>query len=375
MIKVTLRKRPITDNRQTLYLDFYPAIQNPVNGEQTRREYLGLYIFNKPRNPFDISHNKETLKMAEMKRLQRYNELNKPEVYNTFELDQLKKKEIGDSSFSDYFKKLVLKWQHTNHDTMVSMSKHLNVFAGDELKFSDITEKFCNGFKDYLITAVNISNKIPISQNTASLYFSKFKAVLRQAYKEGYLPTYLNDKLGSIKTNETRRNYLSMDELNKLVKAPCTNPILKRAALFSALTGLRFSDIEKLTWHEVEVIDGNYLLNFTQRKTGFVEALPISQQAANFLGIQSEYKPFEGLRYDTYQNRLLLRWITAAGITKKITFHCFRHTFATLQLSNGTDIYTVSKLLGHRDLKTTQVYAHVLSQAKREAVNRIKLDI
>ena len=60
-----------------------------------------------------------------------------------------------------------------------------------------------------------------------------------------------------------------------------------------------------------------------------------------------------------------------AGITKHITFHCGRHTFAVLQLSLGTEIYTLSKLLGHRELKTTQVYAQIMDEKKREAVNRI----
>ena len=72
---------------------------------------------------------------------------------------------------------------------------------------------------------------------------------------------------------------------------------------------------------------------------------------------------------------LFFQWIGAAGITKDITFHCFRHTYAVLQLANGTDIYTVSKMLGHRDLKTTQIYAKVIDRSKKEATNKIILDI
>ncbi|MTT07048.1 tyrosine-type recombinase/integrase, partial [Proteus mirabilis] len=68
-------------------------------------------------------------------------------------------------------------------------------------------------------------------------------------------------------------------------------------------------------------------------------------------------------------------WLKAAGITKHITFHCFRHTFATLQLFYGTDIYTVSKLLGHRELKTTQIYTKVVDDAKRRAVNKITIEL
>lgn len=70
----------------------------------------------------------------------------------------------------------------------------------------------------------------------------------------------------------------------------------------------------------------------------------------------------------------MANWIAEAGITKAITFHCVRHTYATLQLSHGTDMFTVSKLLGHRDLKTTQVYAKIIDRTKREAANKIKID-
>lgn len=68
-------------------------------------------------------------------------------------------------------------------------------------------------------------------------------------------------------------------------------------------------------------------------------------------------------------NVALTQWMCKAGITKHITFHCGRHTYATYLLTQGEDIYTVSKLLGHRELKTTQVYAKVIDQKKRDAVN------
>ena len=256
------------------------------------------------------------------------------------------------------------------------MENHLIKFAGKDLTFADITEKFCNGFKDYLMTAKNLKSKIrnlPVGKNTASLYFTKFKNVLRAAYKDDKIPLYLNDKIGSIGLDETRRNYLTMDELNKLVKTPCAHEVVKRAAIFSALTGLRFSDIEKLSWNEVKVVSGDYSLEFTQRKTKGIETLPISEQAVSMLGARDQVRPFEGLVYNSYKNEFLKKWVASAGISKKITFHCFRHTFATLQLNAGTDIYTVSKLLGHRDLKTTQVYEKVINKTKREAVDRITL--
>jgi len=176
-----------------------------------------------------------------------------------------------------------------------------------------------------------------------------FKATLNQAHKDGCLQVDLSRRLTSIKSAETHRNFLTIEELNSLVKAPCKDSLLKRAALFSALTGLRHCDIIKLVWAELEYIDGNgYFIKFTQQKTGNIETMPISEQAFGLLGERKEPtdKIFQGLAYSAYYNKQLYQWIGAAGITKDITFHCFRHTFATLQLSNGTDIYTVSKNAG-----------------------------
>ncbi|HVX01157.1 MAG TPA: site-specific integrase [Candidatus Babeliaceae bacterium] len=377
--KVKLRQKAISGNRYSLYLDFYPAIAHPETGELTRREFLGLYIYEKPKTPVDKQHNKETLLTAEQIRQKRDNSLNKPEIYTGYELEQLKIKEKGEQDFVVYFKKLADKRKASNYDNWASAYNYLVTFTDGNLKFADLNETFCNDFRDYLLTTKSLrSDKTKLSQNSALSYFNKFKATLKQVYKDGYLKTDLNAIVENIKAAETHRNFLTIEELNQLVKTDCKNPIMKRAALFSALTGLRYSDIEKLLWSEIEHIEGNgYFIKFKQQKTKGVEMMPISEQAYSFLGErrQATDKAFEGLAYSAYSNKQLANWIGLAGIAKDITFHCFRHTFATLQLSNGTDIYTVSKLLGHRELKTTQVYAKIIDKTKREAVNKIKLDV
>lgn len=377
--KVKLRTKAISGNRQSLYLDFYPAIPHPETGAPTRREFLGLYLFDKAKEPVDKQHNKDTLQVAEQIRQKRENHLNKPEVYTGYELEKLKIKEKAEKNFVEYFKKLADKRKASNHDNWISAYNYLETFTRGILKFADLDEKFCNAFKDYLLTTKsNKSSKTTLSQNSAFSYFNKLKATLKQAYKDGYLQADLNAKVEPIKQAETRRNFLTIEELNKLVKTECNNPLLKRAALFSALTGLRFSDIQKLVWGEIyHSVENGYSIQFTQQKTKGVEVLPISQQAYQLLGEpkRSTDKVFEGLTYSAYENKHLYQWIGAAGITKDITFHCFRHTFATLQLSKGTDIYTVSKMLGHRELKTTQIYAKVIDQTKREAADKIKLEL
>lgn len=377
-VKVKLRKKKITGNRESLYLDFYPAIPHHTTGELTRREFLGLYLFEKPKNLIDKQHNKDTQTVAEHIRQKRDSELNKPEIYTGYEKEQLKIKERGERDFIEYFKELANKRKATNFDNWVSSMHYLVKFTNGKLKFSDVNEKFCNDFKEYLLTTKSTrSTAVTLSQNSAVSYFNKLKATLKQAYKDGYISFDLNVKVAPIKQAETQRRYLTLEELNALVKTECPNPILKRSALFSALTGLRFSDIQKLVWGEIEHVEGQgYFIHFKQKKTRGVEVLPISEQAFNLLGERGETTAnvFEGLIYSAYQNTHLLKWITRAGITKEITFHCFRHTYATLQLSLGTDIYTVSKLLGHRELKTTQVYAKIIDQTKRTAADKIKLD-
>lgn len=382
--KVSLRQKKISKGRKSLYLDFYPPIPHPETGEPTRREFLGFYIYEKAKTPIDKQHNTETLKIGESIRQKRENFLNKPEIYSQYEKEQLKLKELSEQCFIEYFTKLTNKRIGSNRLSWVSTLKYLDSFTNGSLKFADLNQKIFEDFKEYLLTTKsNKSNKTTLSQNSAVSYFNKVKAALKQAYKDGILQYDLNAKVKPIKAAETRREYLTLDELNKLVKTPCNDVLLKRAALFSALTGLRFSDIQKMTWGELEYINGQgYFLNFNQKKTKGVEVLPISEQAYSLtVGTENpkdmpQDKPvFEGLKYSAYHNKHLFQWIGAAGITKDITFHCFRHTFATLQLFNGTDIYTVSKMLGHKDLKTTQVYAKIVDEAKRTAANKIKLDM
>lgn len=383
-IKVTLRQKKISKGRKSLYLDFYPPIPHPETGEPTRREFLGLYIFEKPKTPIDKQHNSETLKIGESIRQKRENFLNKPEIYSEYEKEQLRLKELGEQCFVEYFQELANKRQSSNHDNWNAALNYLKSFTNGKLRFADLNEKFLEDFKEYLLTTKsNRSKKTTLSRNSAVSYFNKVKATLKQAYKDGILQTDLNAKVKPIKAAETRREYLTLEELNKLVKTPCSDSLMKRAALFSALTGLRFSDIQKMTWGELEYIkEQGYFLNFNQKKTKGVEVLPISEQAYSLTegkenpnDMSQDKQVFEGLKYSAYHNKHLFQWIGAAGITKDITFHCFRHTYATLQLFNGTDIYTVSKMLGHKDLKTTQIYAKIVDDTKRKAADKIKLDM
>jgi integrase len=158
----------------------------------------------------------------------------------------------------------------------------------------------------------------------------------------------------------------------------CKNELMKKAFIFACLTGLRFSDIQKLKWSEMQhSAELGHYIRFVQQKTKGSETLPISDEAYNLLGAKGAQPEvvFPDLIYSDSRNADLYRWMVKAGIEKHITFHCARHTYATLQLTLGTDIFTVSKLLGHRHLKTTQIYANVIDEKKTVAANKINIGL
>jgi integrase len=213
-----------------------------------------------------------------------------------------------------------------------------------------------------------------LSVNSAASYFIKFKSVLSAGVKKNLFAQNPSRNVANISPQDTHKEFLSLEELQKLAITPFKYEDLRRASLFSALTGLRFSDILKLVWGEIHFSDSQgYHIRFTQQKTGTVETLPISEDAFELLGERGSpsEKVFKSLKKP--QCMYLPIWAAKAGIDKNITFHSFRHTYATLQLTLGTDIYTVSKMLGHKNLQTTQIYAKIIDQKKRDAADRIKL--
>jgi integrase len=377
--KVTLRKKKISGGRLSLYLDYYPAIPHPETGEPTRRKFLGLYILEKPKTPLDKQDNKETLRQAEIRCSNERNALNKAEIYTEYEKERLEQIEKGKQDFIPYFEQLANKRKSSNHDNWVSAGNYLRKFTGGSIQFKELNERFCEDFKEFLLNTKSLkSTKTKLKRNSAVSYFNKVKAALREAFNDGFLSYDLNRKVSSIKPEEVNRQYLTLDELKKLAETPCNNPLLKRVALFSALTGLRHSDIKKLTWGEVQKYESGIMhLKFRQKKTKGAEEIPIGDEVVVLMGERGakEDKVFPGLNYSAYENKHLYQWIGLAGIDKEITFHCFRHTYAVLQLEYGANIYDLSQLMGHRNVKTTQMYSQIVDRKKHEAANRIKLNV
>jgi site-specific recombinase XerD len=353
----------VSGAKESLYLDFYPPIRDPFTMRMTRRESLGIYIYAKPKNEMEREFNQEMIMKGEVIRGLRVQSLINEEFGF---LDVNKKK----ANFLAYFKTKAEK----KDQKWMKVYLHFYKFVNGKCSFGDVTVELCNKFRDYLLNAHHLKRKNQkISQNSAAGYFSTFRALLKIAYKEKFFRENLNDFLESIDTTDVKIEYLTLEEVKKLVETPCKIPVLKDASLFSCLTGLRISDILNLEWKNiVPASEGGYCLRLRTEKTETETTLPISDEALKLCGERSEGKVFKGLkRFMVFQP--LKNWVEDAGITKHITFHCFRHTFATLQIALGTDIYTVSKMLTHKNVSTTQIYADLVNAKKRESANKISL--
>ena len=406
-VSVKLRKSEFR-NEWYLYLEAYPVFKPGHDKPCREREYLNRIITTpiwdktrparlndygvqtyKPKrdmNGIIICRSKadrETCVFADNVRILRQREYDNTELYSDTEQAMVEKKARGQADFIEYFGKQAAK-RHKNDSKSIGVNwdrAHdlLKIFTKDKpLPFAQIDMHLIESFRDFLLKAPRGGNKSgTISQNTASTYFTLFKAALHQAFIDSYFDVDIAAKVKGISGVESRREYLTIEELNKLAATPCEYPMLKKAAFFSALTGLRHSDIRKMTWKELSVEGDHYRINFTQRKTGGVEYMPISEQAYLICGEPAEPDRlvFEGLQDPSWINRPVKKWIEAAGIKKHITFHCFRHSYATNQLTEGTDLYTVSKMLGHTNIRTTQIYAKVVDSKKEEAAQAIKLDL
>jgi integrase len=366
-MKVTLRQRT-KGNKVTLYLDYY---------HQGKRNYehLQLTLIPEPKKgkltKEQKEENRKNLSLAEAIRSKRHLEMQNG-IYGFQDHGKMK------GSFLRYFEYLTesKKDSHGNYGNWDSVMKHLKKYCKHDVTFSQVDKAWLDGFKEYLMKHARTPANQPLSQNSQSSYFNKLKAALKQALKDEIIQRNPADLVESIKPGEPEREFLTLEELQAVAKAECEIPLLKTAFLFSAMTGLRWSDIHKLVWSEVQHSkEVGYYIRFRQKKTKEVETLPISEQAFGYLGERGnpEDHVFIGLKYSAWHNQKLQQWVMRGGVTKTITFHCARHTYATLQITFGTDIYTVSKLLGHKHLKTTEIYAKVVNSLKIEAANKIKI--
>lgn len=371
-MKITLKKKKINNDKLSLYIEYYKGSQLDKDGKRIHIrdfEYLKLYLHQNPKTAAEKKENKE-------------NELLSKQILSIREAEFFQGKfDIKNTSkskrrFLDYFSEKAEEKVDSpkNYGNWTATLVHLKRCISPNLLFEEIDENFVKRVRNYFEKEAKTKSDTLLSLNSKYSYYNKFKASLRAAFDDGYLSINFASKTKSFEQAESQREYLTHQELQVLASTVCKYDVLKRAFIFSCLSGLRWSDINTMVWSEVRDEDnGVSRVNFRQEKTEGVEYLYISAQARGLLGERQHpsERVFKGLKYGAVYNNEIVRWCNRAAISKHVTFHSARHTNAVLLLENGADIYTVSKRLGHREIRTTAIYAKIVDQKMKEAANLI----
>ncbi|MCB9211511.1 MAG: site-specific integrase [Ignavibacteriales bacterium] len=321
-----------------LFFDYY-------HKGKRKQESLGLSF-----NPKNRSERKEQLVKAEkIKRIK----------LNQFENDEF---DFLDTSKRDLYLIPYIEPFATKKAYYYSTLLHLKNYTTKKIRFRDIDETWLRGFQDHLLNTT-------LHNNSASFYFSKLRELLFRASREGYIKRVIIENVRNIKRIESKREFLTIEEIDKLFKTPLKDKELKRAFLFSCNTGLRQVDVRLLKWSNIE----NDEIKIRQKKTKEYVFIPLSPTAKELLynnektNIANEYVFSLGKDRATI-NRKLSRWFKSAKIEKIASYHISRHSFATMCITQGMDLYRVSKLLGHKDIKTTQIYTNLVDMKRKEAI-------
>lgn len=372
---IKLRVKNLKNGNQSLYLDIY---------WQGKRTYQFLHLYLVPEvTEQTIVQNQEVVRQALLIKSRKIINLlgNMPKHEGK---RAIRKYDLLDfiQKYADERKPKTGNCTRGRYGSIISLKKHLIKFGAKNTLVGEVDVKFVERFIEYLREAHDLhpNRKKPskLSEGTIYLMYSILRSITIELYKKKLIPQNPYSLLPSqfrLKRPESTRNYLSKSELAKVIQSECKYPQLKEAFLFSCFTGLRKSDILSLTWEEIIRENGKIFIQKKIQKTQRWLKIPLSLQAMLWLP-KRPGRSMKGIIFDeishSAMSKQLKTWLgTIKNLNKEITFHCGRHTFATLELSFGASLYTVASLLGHKNITTTQVYAKVVNKEKERAVGLI----
>ena len=379
---VRIRFKQLSNGNQSIYLDYYTGDvirkENYVGGKR-KYEFLKLYLIPE-RTREDKAKNEATLALAKAIQSKRIVEVQN----DAHGFQNTNKSKVNLLDYLENIGKQSAEQGSRNYArTVLNTVRALKLFRGDYIAFRDVDKEFLSEFTDYLRQMPKASKYGVLktggrlSNNSVVSYYGTLRTAINRAYKEGIItvnPTKEFDFASKVRQEPSRREYLTIDELKTLINTECRHEIVKRAFLFSCLCGLRVSDIRKLRWCDLQRSGGRVRIEITMQKTKEPLYLPISDEALKWLPERGEANDSDfifPLTHEGTVNDTLQHWAKVAGITKHISFHVARHTHATMMLTLGADLYTVSKLLGHKNIATTQIYAKIVDKKKEEAIGLI----
>lgn len=366
---IRVRTKSLANASESLYLDIY------TNGKR-KYEFLRLYLVPE-KTKEDKNTNLRTLQLANAIKAKKIVELQNNE--HGFSNRGLRSK----IKLTDYIKYIADKDEDKlgRKAALYSLIHHFNRFDSFGITFKQLDKDYIIDFVKYLKTAKqehSLKEKT-INPNTQAYYYKMLRYCLNYAVSDDIIIANPMEKIKAEdkpKKQKSIREFLTLDEIKVLIKTDLKNKTLKQAFLFSCFCGLRHCDVNALTWGNIQKDKNNrYFLKLKQQKIQEEIILPLSDEAFKWLPTPTkklkDEKVFAGLITLGRTNEVLPKWAKKAGINKHVTFHVARHTHATLMITLGVDVYTVSKLLGHTSINTTQIYAKLVDEKKRDAVDLI----
>lgn len=372
---IKIRLKDLADGNKSIYLDIY------WKGVR-KYEYLKLYLLPES-NPLIKEQNKETMSVAERIKAERIKALH---GHGVQDWEAVKQSSMLLSAWIKRYSEggagIKQSTLHCRVEMLHTIEKYLDESGKTFITLEEVDPDFCRGYVKFLRNFPNshiIHGKPrPISENTASRYLGLFSTSLNNAVRQGILRNNPMKKLEArerIQPKDGNKEYLTIEELRKLMETDCYRPEIKEAFIFACFTGLRLSDMYRLSpIHIFKTPDGSgEYIDMEMKKTEKPVIIPLSEEAKRWL---PEAKGIDIPFFDipttlTVIGRALRKWTEAVGIDKHISFHCSRHTFATLMLTLGADILTTSKLMGHTNVQTTEIYAKIVDKKKQAAINLI----
>ncbi len=369
---VRIREKRLNDGNVSLYLDMY------YRGTR-RKEGLKLYLVPEV-NAAARQQNENTRKLAEQIKAQRILDIQQQGLVNW---EDVKKSKMTLSAWVEEYTAeecgLSPASMRSKRNAQARVEEYLLYIGKPDFALTDVDKDFCKGFIAFLKTCTFNNGKKTLSSTTCRIFMNRLAAALNKAIREGLIdrnPFKLLETKEKPQKQNAIREFLTIEELRTLIATPCRYEIVKKAFLFSCFTGLRYSDMLTLKWSEMhKAADGKTLyIEHEQVKTKNRVTIPLSDEARKWLPRRTKDVDavFHQLRITSTTVEVVLdEWMQEAGIQKHITYHCSRHTAATLLLTLGADLYTVSKILGHKSIRMTEIYAKIVDKKKIETMNLV----
>ncbi len=363
---VKIRFRELADGTKSIYLDIYK------DGVR-RYEFPKLYL-HPGRSEAVRKRNAATLAAAENLKSKRVIELtnNQAGIPNTGQRSKMLLSDWMQQFYESQIRKGV-----KGQKLLLTATKVLKQYA-PKARMRDVNKEFCLGYIDFLRNTYKGRLGKPLTPYDAISYFGMLRTALNAAVRAQVIaenPINRLTQADKIKMPESQRVYLTIDEVKMLISTPCAKDIIRRAFLFACYCGMRLSDVSSLRWRDLSKDGDQWRACIVMRKTSAPLYLPLSNQALKWMPERGKAADddlvFVALPRESGIVPVIKKWAKDTGIAKNVNFHTARHTFATMLLTLGADIYTVSKLLGHTNVKTTQIYAKIVNKKKDDAVSLV----